>query len=155
MTHVCVSKIVIIGSDNGLLPDRRQAIIWTNAGILLITWDLRMNFGEMLIEINTSPFKKMHLKMSSANWHLFLLGLNVLTNGFVSFLLRAALLVWAFPWITIKKIQGFFFYNLGKNKWHLTISCLLKNIFNHYSHVRNILRQMELSFWWNFRYWLH
>ena len=26
----------IIGSDNGLSPDRRQAIIWTKAGILLI-----------------------------------------------------------------------------------------------------------------------
>ena len=27
---------VIIGSDNGLSPIRRQTIIWTNAGILLI-----------------------------------------------------------------------------------------------------------------------
>ena len=35
MTHVCVSKLTIIVSDNGLSPDRRQAIIWTNAGILL------------------------------------------------------------------------------------------------------------------------
>ena len=26
----------IIDSDNGLSPGRRQAIIWTNAGILLI-----------------------------------------------------------------------------------------------------------------------
>ena len=31
-----VSKLTIIGSDNGLSPDRRQAIIWTNAGVLLI-----------------------------------------------------------------------------------------------------------------------
>ena len=36
MTHICVSTQTIIGSDNGLSPDRRQAIIWTNAGILLI-----------------------------------------------------------------------------------------------------------------------
>ena len=36
VTHICVSKLTIIGSDNGLSPDRRQAIIWTNAGILLI-----------------------------------------------------------------------------------------------------------------------
>ena len=35
-THICVSKLNIIGSDNGLSPDWRQAIIWTNAGILLI-----------------------------------------------------------------------------------------------------------------------
>ena len=35
-TNVCVSKLTNIGSDNGLLPGRRQAIICTNAGILLI-----------------------------------------------------------------------------------------------------------------------
>ena len=29
-------KLTILGSDNGLSPERRQAIIWTNAGILLI-----------------------------------------------------------------------------------------------------------------------
>ena len=27
VTHICVSKLTIIGSDNGLLPGRRQAII--------------------------------------------------------------------------------------------------------------------------------
>ena len=36
VTHICVSKLIIIGSDNGLSSSRRQAIIWTNAGILLI-----------------------------------------------------------------------------------------------------------------------
>ena len=36
VTHICVGKLTIIGSDNGLSPGRRQAIIWTNAGILLI-----------------------------------------------------------------------------------------------------------------------
>ena len=36
VTHICVGKQTIIGSDNGLSPGRRQAIIWTNAGILLI-----------------------------------------------------------------------------------------------------------------------
>ena len=29
-------NLTIIGSDNGLSPGRRQAITWTNAGILLI-----------------------------------------------------------------------------------------------------------------------
>ena len=33
--HICISKLTIIGSDNGLLPGRHQAIIWTNTGILL------------------------------------------------------------------------------------------------------------------------
>ena len=34
--HICVSKLTIIGLDNGLLPDRHQAIIWTNDRSLLI-----------------------------------------------------------------------------------------------------------------------
>ena len=36
MTHICVGNLIIIGSDNALSPGRRQAIIWTNAGLLLI-----------------------------------------------------------------------------------------------------------------------
>ena len=34
VTHICVGNLTIIGSDNGLSPGRRQAIIWTKAGIL-------------------------------------------------------------------------------------------------------------------------
>ena len=55
MTHICVSKLTIIGSDNGLSPGRRQAIIWTNAGILLIR-PLGTNSSEILIEICTFSF---------------------------------------------------------------------------------------------------
>ena len=73
VTHLCVSKLTTIGSDNGLAPGRRQAIIWTYAGILLIR-PLGTNFNEMLIEILTL----MRLKMSSATWRLFGLGLNEL-----------------------------------------------------------------------------
>ena len=50
--HICVSKLTIIGSDNGLSPGRRQAIIWINAGILLIG-PMGTNFSELLIEIYT------------------------------------------------------------------------------------------------------
>ena len=57
VTHICVSNLTITASDNGLLPGRRQAIIWTNAAILLIG-PLAINFGEMLIEILTFSFKK-------------------------------------------------------------------------------------------------
>ena len=66
VTHICISKLTIIGSDNGLSPGRRQAIIWTNVGILLIG-PLGTNFNEILIEIHTFSFKKMHLNMSSGN----------------------------------------------------------------------------------------
>ena len=79
VTHICVSKLTIIGSDKGLSPDRRQAIIWTNAGILLIR-TLGTNFSEILGEIHSFSFKKMHLKMSSAKGRLFSLGLNELTG---------------------------------------------------------------------------
>ena len=51
LMHICVSKIILIGSNNGLSTVRCQAIIWTNAGIFLIeTWG--MNFSEILTEIN-------------------------------------------------------------------------------------------------------
>ena len=78
MTQICVSKLTIIGSDNGLSPGRRQAIIWTNDGILLIR-TLGTNFSEILGKIHSFSLKKMHLKMSSAKERLFTLGLNVLT----------------------------------------------------------------------------
>ena len=35
MTHICVGKLTTNGSDNGLSPGRRQAIIWAIAGKLL------------------------------------------------------------------------------------------------------------------------
>ena len=62
MMHICVIKPAIIGSDSGLSPSRRQAIIWTNDGILLIG-SLGKNLSEILIKIYTFPFKKLHLKM--------------------------------------------------------------------------------------------
>ena len=77
VTHLYVGYITIIGSDNGLWPGRRQVIIWTKAGILLIV-PLGTNFSEILIEIQTFLFKKMFLKVSSAKWLPFCLGLNVL-----------------------------------------------------------------------------
>ena len=57
VTHICVSNLTIIGSDNGLSPGRRQAIIWTNAGILLIGLS-GTNFSEILIEIHIFWIRK-------------------------------------------------------------------------------------------------
>ena len=76
MTHLCVSKLTNIGPDSGLLPGRPQNIIWTNVGMVLIG-PLGTNFGEIVIEIYTFSFKKMHLKLSSETWQPFCLGLNV------------------------------------------------------------------------------
>ena len=79
VTHICVSNLTTIGSDNGLLPGRRQAIIQTNAGILLIE-PPGTNFNAISIEIHIFSFKKIHFKMSSGKWRPFCLGLNVLMN---------------------------------------------------------------------------
>ena len=84
MTHICVGNLTIIDPDNGLSPGRRQAIIWTNAWILLIG-PLGTNSSEILVGIQTFSFKKMHLKMSSAKWRPFCLGLNVLITSLVRY----------------------------------------------------------------------
>ena len=57
--------LTLIDSDNGLWPGQHQAIIWTNAGILLIglekklQWNLNQN-SNILIQENS--------KVSSAKW---------------------------------------------------------------------------------------
>ena len=76
--HICVGNLTIISSDNGLSPGRHQAIIWTDAGILLI-WPLATNFSEILIKIRTVSFKKMRLKVLPVKWRPICIGLNVLT----------------------------------------------------------------------------
>ena len=78
--HICVGKLPTIGSDDGLSPGWHQAIIWINAGILLIG-PLSINFSEIFIDIATFSFKKMHLKVSSAKWRPCCLGLNVLISN--------------------------------------------------------------------------
>ena len=77
VTHICVGNRTIIVSDNGLSLGRRQAIIWNNAGILLIG-PLGTNPGIILIGTETFSVKKMNLKMSSGKSRPFCLGLNVL-----------------------------------------------------------------------------
>ena len=75
-----VIKLTIIGSDNGLSPERRQAIIWTNGGILSIG-PSGTNFNEISIKIHIFSFKKMPMKMSSAKRRLFCLGPNVICSS--------------------------------------------------------------------------
>ena len=73
------NNCVVRGHNNSLSPDRRQAIISTNAGILLIG-PFRSNFREILIEIQTFSFRKYRLNVSSAKWRAFCLGLNELNR---------------------------------------------------------------------------
>ena len=60
VTHICVSRQIIIGSDNGLSPGRRQAIIWTNAGILLINFN-----RNSYIFTQENPFENVVWKMAA------------------------------------------------------------------------------------------
>ena len=85
--YIWVSKLHTIVSCNGLSPGWSQAIIWTNAGILLIE-PIETKFSETLIEIHTFSFKNMHLKMST-KWRPFCFGLSVLI---------CRLLSWERPW---------------------------------------------------------
>ena len=71
VTHICVGNLTIISSDNELSPGQRQAIIWTNAGIVLTG----TNFREILIEIQTYWLKKIRFP--------FRLDLDVLENSMV------------------------------------------------------------------------
>ena len=52
VTHICVGKLSIIGSDNGLSPGQHH-----NSGTLLIE-SSEANFSEILIQIYISSFKK-------------------------------------------------------------------------------------------------
>ena len=95
--HICVSRLTITGSDNDLSPGRRQAINWTNAGILLIG-PLGANFSENSIEILTFSFTKMRLKVSSAKWRLFGLGPNELIQRDPSWSPLVRFLFWQQRW---------------------------------------------------------
>ena len=76
VAHICVSNLTIIALDNGLSPGRRQAIIWTNAEILLIG-HFETEFSGILIKIEKFSYKRMHLNVSSAKLRPLCLGLNV------------------------------------------------------------------------------
>ena len=96
VTHICVGINTNIGSDNGLSPGRRQAIIWTNAELLLIG-PPGTNVSGILSEIHTFSFKKMHFKTSSAKWRPSCLGLNVLRHH-IYFTLQHSVCVTELTW---------------------------------------------------------
>ena len=77
VTHICVKIYVTIALDNGLSPNRRQAIIETNADLLSIGYP-GTNFSEIWINGITLSLTKMRLKMSSAGSRPSCLGLNEL-----------------------------------------------------------------------------
>ena len=69
--HICVGRLIIIGSDNGFSSGLRQASIWTNVGILLIVplgtnlsaqWNLNRN---SFIFIAKNAFENVVWKMAA------------------------------------------------------------------------------------------
>ena len=59
------------------MTDRRQAIMWPNAGVLSIGL-LETNLSDILFEIQTFSFKNVHLEISSTKCQSCYLGLNAL-----------------------------------------------------------------------------
>ena len=65
---MCVSKMTILGSDNGLSPGRCQTIIWANPGIVNWTlgnklqWNLNWN---LYIFIQQNVFENVFRKMAT------------------------------------------------------------------------------------------
>ena len=131
VTHICIWKLTIIGLDDGLSPGRRQAILWTNAEILLIL-PLETNFSEIFIEIHTFSYSKMHLKMLSAKSRPLHLGPSVLKvyesaicwvyRPYIPWLNIDAFL-YTLYWLRLLVVSVLFFLN-----WH--IACDMKKCYS-------------------------
>ena len=92
----------------------------------IIIGPLGTNFSEILIGIQTFSFKKMHLKMPSAKWRPFSLGLNVLTQSSITWYCthhcrnggRTSIRVWSTkdtPYLPLMgKLWGFFRKHFGE-----------------------------------------
>ena len=124
MTRICASNLTIIGSDDGLSPGRRQALTWTNCGILLIG-PLETNLKKIVIEINTFSFKKLHLnhKLKKTTWGM----LSSLPAG---------------PWSAVKKTKKILFAPL----WYTGLCHFLNYDIWKMTHSHHII------YW--FRQWL-
>ena len=101
-----VSKNDLYHNMMCLSPERRQAIKWTNAGILSIG-TLGINFSEILSEMHTLSFKKKHLKRHLRNGgHSVLASMCLTENVAVSWLRSGTdyMLITAQCWLSRKVI---------------------------------------------------
>ena len=149
--HICVNKLTVIGSDNGLSPDQSQAIIWTNAGTVLIG-PLGINFSRIVIKHYTFSIKKMHLKMTCGKWRPHCLGLSVLKSK-----LHGRRREMGSQCVLIERLT--IYYHYCRAVWNIMLLCYIGNqllraicefidltpwlMLNHY--VRNI--EPELIQW--------
>ena len=122
MTHICISKLTIMRSDYGLSPERRQAIILTNAALLLIG-PLWTNVSEILIKI-IFLFEKIRLKVPSAKRRPFCIGLNVLRcsvalDYIYCYMIRCMLTVDSFPMCDRRIYVYSIILSLSNRKYYL------------------------------------
>ena len=90
--HVCVSKLNINGSDNGLAPTMWQTIHYLNQWWNVVNWTLR---NKLQWNFKWNPYifiQEMYLNVSSAKWRPLCLCLNVLNH----------LPIWEIKWIVSK-----------------------------------------------------
>ena len=135
MTHICISKLTIIGPDNGLPPGRHQAIIWTNDGILLIG-SLGIHFSEILIKFIHYHSRKRIWKRSLQKWRPFCLSLNVIILQYLqdrALTDPVAITIW-FIFLTIQKEQETFLVHktviiMGFKTFHWSIYKWYKEIY--------------------------
>ena len=71
--HICLSELCSIGSGNGLSPDRRQAITWTNVYLLTVRnklqWNLNQNKKLFIHEHASEPIVcEMAAILSRGRW---------------------------------------------------------------------------------------
>ena len=171
MRHISISKLIIISSDNGLLPGRHEAIIWTNAVMLLIQTS-KANFSEILSEIHTFSFKKMHLKMSSGKWRPFCLCLNVLIPCVCILCLLLTLTVWLSPILHLADLYSRDHSVCAPSQWETALQCNAVfhwlgaytewSLYSTRNHLSDLMCSTELlcinktqesSSWW-FKSWL-
>ena len=138
MTHICVSDLTIIGSDNGLSPGRRQAIIRTNAGILLIR-PLGTNFSE-----NFNPNSNIFIQVNAFENVVCEKAAILSRPQCVNELLSLLCLECNQLWIEKHKYVIVYckFYRFT-NKWYKIpfLTCLKQWFLPHYSH--NSLKQFH------------
>ena len=112
VTHMCVSELTIIGSDNGLSPGRRQAIIWTREWWNIVNWTLRNKLQWNFIRNSNIFIQQNALENVVCEMASICLGLNVLIPityqaskflNFVNLLIQETIILQKkchFPWIT-------------------------------------------------------
>ena len=83
--RICVSNFTIIGSDNGLVPGRCEAIIWNQCWNIVNAKPRNKFLSAIFSEIHTCSCNEMQLTISSAKRRQFCRGRNVVNWSRIQF----------------------------------------------------------------------